>query len=81
MMSLAAAFQLLLVAGSSASFLRNQAGMQVGPIDEDTILEYGNSTTGWGTFDQLLDHSKPELGTFTQVFTLIFDKISVDKNY
>ncbi|KAI0157148.1 peptidase S28 [Hypoxylon sp. FL1284] len=66
MMSLATAFQLLLAAGSSASFLRRQAGMQLGPIDEDTILEAGNGTVGWGTFDQLLDHSNPELGTFSQ---------------
>ncbi|CAJ2507165.1 Uu.00g083510.m01.CDS01 [Anthostomella pinea] len=59
--------QLLLAAGVSAGFRRNP-GMEVGPIDESTILDAAdtNGTAGWGTFDQLLDHSNPELGTFAQ---------------
>ncbi|KAF2654875.1 hypothetical protein K491DRAFT_693417 [Lophiostoma macrostomum CBS 122681] len=67
MVSIKAALQLLLVAGSSASFHRHFSGMQVGPIDEeDTVFVGGNSTSGWGTFDQLIDHSDPSLGTFSQ---------------
>ncbi|KAI0383468.1 peptidase S28 [Hypomontagnella monticulosa] len=69
MMSLVAVGQLLLAAGASAAaagFLRNQAGMEVGPIPEFSILAASNGTAGWGTFPQLLDHSKPELGTFEQ---------------
>jgi hypothetical protein len=58
--------QLLLVAGSSATTLRHHAGMQVGPIDEDTVPIFSNGTAGWGTFDQLIDHSNPGLGTFSQ---------------
>ncbi|OTB03266.1 hypothetical protein M426DRAFT_322045 [Hypoxylon sp. CI-4A] len=64
MKSLTALAQLLLAAGVYAR--KPFAGMQIGPIDEDTILEAGNGTVGWGTFDQLLDHSNPALGTFAQ---------------
>ncbi|KAF1961954.1 hypothetical protein CC80DRAFT_401871 [Byssothecium circinans] len=43
--------------------------MHVGPIeDDDTQLLGGNGTNGWGTFDQLIDHSNPSLGTFKQRF-------------
>ncbi|KAI2620595.1 serine carboxypeptidase S28-domain-containing protein [Hypoxylon sp. NC1633] len=66
MKSLAVGVQLMLAAGVSAGFRRNTAGMQVGPIDEFTVLDYSNGTVGWGTFEQLLDHSHPELGTFSQ---------------
>ncbi|KAI1338737.1 peptidase S28 [Xylariaceae sp. FL0016] len=66
MKSLVAAAQLLLATGVSANFRRNQAGMQVGPIDEFTTLAAGNDTAGWGTFEQLIDHSNPDLGTFSQ---------------
>ncbi|KAL1850398.1 hypothetical protein VTK73DRAFT_9690 [Phialemonium thermophilum] len=67
--SVAAAPLLLLLSGAvSASFLRH-VGMQVGPYDdddEDTILLGRNGTNGWGTFDQLIDHANPHLGTFKQ---------------
>ncbi|KAI1386599.1 peptidase S28 [Hypoxylon trugodes] len=63
---LTAAAQLLLATSASAKYMRNTAGMQVGPVDEDTILDFGNGTVGWGTFDQLIDHSNPDLGTFEQ---------------
>ncbi|KAI0002342.1 peptidase S28 [Xylariaceae sp. FL0662B] len=66
MKSFAAVVQLLLATGVSASYRRNNAGMHIGPIDEYALSESGNDTAGWGTFDQLLDHSCPELGTFAQ---------------
>ena len=45
--------------------------MKIGPIDEDTVfreaVEGATATTsGWGTFKQLIDHSNPRLGTFSQ---------------
>ncbi|KAI1192412.1 serine carboxypeptidase S28-domain-containing protein [Nemania serpens] len=61
--------QLLLAAGVSASFERARfGGMQVGPINDLMFAKVAESapTAGWGTFDQLLDHSKPSLGTFKQ---------------
>ena len=44
--------------------------MQIGPASEpDTIVTGSlNSTVGWGSFDQLIDHSNPQLGTFKQRF-------------
>ncbi|KAI1080058.1 peptidase S28 [Whalleya microplaca] len=66
MRSLTAVVQLLLTAGASASYMRNNGGMHVGPIDEVNALVSGNGTAGWGTFEQLIDHSRPELGTFDQ---------------
>lgn len=59
--------QVLLAAGASASFHRSTGGgMEIGPI-EDTIVDGTlNGTNGWGTFDQLIDHSNPSLGTFKQ---------------
>ncbi|KAI0886394.1 serine carboxypeptidase S28-domain-containing protein [Annulohypoxylon maeteangense] len=66
MKSITAVVQLLLASGASASFMRHTAGMQIGPIDEDTFLVASNGTAGWGTFEQLLDHSNPDLGTFSQ---------------
>ncbi|KAK3935105.1 peptidase S28 [Diplogelasinospora grovesii] len=54
---------------ASAAFNRGTGGMQIGPLDlEDTDLEGTNGTNGWGTFDQLIDHSNPSLGTFAQRF-------------
>ncbi|KAI1264332.1 peptidase S28 [Xylariaceae sp. FL1019] len=69
MKSFFAAAQLLLAAGVSASFERARTpGMQLGPIDEDMLrlADFSNGTVGWGTFDQLLDHNNPSLGTFKQ---------------
>lgn len=60
---------LLLSSGfTSASFFRG-GGLQLGPIDETfttKALQGTNGTNGWGTFDQLVDHSDPSLGTFEQ---------------
>ncbi|KAI1429081.1 serine carboxypeptidase S28-domain-containing protein [Xylaria sp. FL1777] len=73
MKSFTAISQLVLAAGVSASFERARyGGMQVGPIDDFTLSKIAASTAsnatvaGWGTFDQLLDHSNPSLGTFKQ---------------
>lgn len=69
MKSFTVASQLLLAVGVSASFERARfGGMQVGPINEVMFAKVAESapTSGWGTFDQLLDHSKPYLGTFKQ---------------
>ena len=73
MKSFASFSQLLLAAGVSASFERARyGGMEVGPIDEPMLAKIAavsasNATvSGWGTFDQLLDHNDPSLGTFKQ---------------
>src|SRR5205085_1333527 len=60
---------LLLSTAASALFNR-RGGMEIGPIDPSfsVIADGTNGTNGWGTFDQLIDHSKPELGTFKQRF-------------
>lgn len=61
----------LLATGASAFWWTETfGGMKVGPIDDDTDLEglTINGTNGWGTFDQLIDHSNPKLGTFEQRF-------------
>ncbi|KAI0480961.1 peptidase S28 [Xylariaceae sp. FL0804] len=65
MKSLAAAAALLAV-GAQATLRRHTAGMKVGPVSDDTVLSSGNGTVGWGTFDQLIDHANPSLGTFSQ---------------
>ncbi|RDW73596.1 hypothetical protein BP5796_07038 [Coleophoma crateriformis] len=58
---------LYLVTGGSALFPhKHKSGMRVGPIPEDTELNGTSGFNGWGTFDQLLDHSSPHLGTFSQ---------------
>jgi hypothetical protein len=68
--TVAAICQLLLASTVVArSPLSWRSGMQVGPLEVDpaTILNGTlNGTYGWGTFDQLLDHSNPSLGTFKQ---------------
>jgi len=43
-------------------------GMQLGPPVQDTNLTGGDRFSGWGTFDQLVDHSDPSLSTFPQRF-------------
>jgi hypothetical protein len=51
-------------AGLASAFF-HKTGMEVGP-DGDTELDGTAGFNGWGTFDQLLDHSNPSLGTFEQ---------------
>ena len=69
-LSFAAVKLLLLSSLTSATFFRGH-GLQLGPLDEDgatfALATRGtNGTSGWSTFDQLLDHSNPSLGTFRQ---------------
>ena len=59
----------LLLAPYAAAFGRGTA-MDIGPED-DTISaadlhKRAETTNGWGTFDQLIDHADPALGTFKQ---------------
>ena len=61
-----AALPSLLATVSAVGFHR--MGMEPGPVDDDTELLGTNGTNGWGTFDQLIDHSNPSLGTFEQRF-------------
>ncbi|KAK4231649.1 hypothetical protein QBC38DRAFT_200927 [Podospora fimiseda] len=52
---------------SWAAFNRH-FGMEIGPIDPTTehLSKRAESFSGYGTFDQLIDHSNPSLGTFKQ---------------
>ncbi|KAK0733165.1 serine carboxypeptidase S28-domain-containing protein [Lasiosphaeria miniovina] len=66
-----AAAQLLLAGPVSAGALNRGHGMmEIGPID--TVVETHSKRAeqaglnGWGTFDQLIDHANPKLGTFKQ---------------
>ncbi|KAK3384098.1 serine-type peptidase-like protein [Lasiosphaeria ovina] len=66
-----AAAQLLLAGAVSAGALNRGHGMmEIGPID--TVVETHSKRAeqaglnGWGTFDQLIDHANPKLGTFKQ---------------
>lgn len=62
-----AALELLLAVSASAIGFPRQPGMQIGPIDPSIeAIDGTNGTNGWGTFDQLIDHSNPSLGTFKQ---------------
>lgn len=70
----------LLFTGLATATFRRGNGVMLGPDSEDDAdfeLELArlsggphakdNKTlTGWGTFDQLIDHDKPDLGTFAQ---------------
>ncbi len=62
----AAAAAAVLLSTPVSAFI-HRPGMIVGPIDETiTDLRGTNGTNGWGTFDQLIDHANPGLGTFSQ---------------
>lgn len=54
--------------GAVSASIKRLRGMEIGPFDETTarLSKRAESFNGWGTFDQLLDHSHPELGTFKQ---------------
>ncbi|KAK4160176.1 serine carboxypeptidase S28-domain-containing protein [Cladorrhinum sp. PSN259] len=60
---------LMWCAPSWAAFNRN-FGMEIGPIDPTTehLSKRAESFSGHGTFDQLIDHANPSLGTFKQRF-------------
>jgi len=57
----------LLLAGLVSAGFRFQ-GMNIGPVHPDTehLSKRYDRDTGWGTFDQQLDHTNPKLGTFKQ---------------
>jgi hypothetical protein len=61
---------LLLADHAAATFVRGALRMDIGP-DDDTIStsdlhKRAETFNGWGTFDQLISHSNPSLGTFKQ---------------
>lgn len=62
--------ELLLAASAAAIGPPRLAGMQIGPVDASIEAHQAvlgtHGTNGWGTFDQLIDHSNPGLGTFKQ---------------
>ncbi len=59
----------LIFARHAAAFLRSTA-MDIGPDDDTTptaaLQKRAEIFNGWGTFDQLIDHANPSLGTFKQ---------------
>jgi hypothetical protein len=66
----ALAAALLLTGQTAGTFLRGTPKMDIGP-DDDTISpsdlhKRAETFNGWGTFDQLISHSDPSLGTFKQ---------------
>ncbi|EAA29065.1 hypothetical protein GE21DRAFT_9703 [Neurospora crassa] len=67
-----AATALLAAASTAHAAFFKTLGMEIGPIDDH--IESLNKraevegTSGYGTFDQLIDHNTPELGTFKQRF-------------
>lgn len=77
--SFAASLSTAVIAGGNVvvanPLFTHQTGMQIGNAHHSTtssgigkrdVVEEG--LNGWGTFDQLLDHSNPDLGTFKQRF-------------
>ncbi|KAJ4294699.1 hypothetical protein N0V88_004933 [Collariella sp. IMI 366227] len=60
----------LLASNAAASFYSHGTAMDIGPDDDTTSIETihkrAETFNGWGTFDQLIDHSNPSLGTFKQ---------------
>lgn len=60
---------LCLTRHAAAAFLRGTA-MDIGPDDDtlsaETLHKRAENFNGWGTFDQLIDHANPALGTFQQ---------------
>ncbi|KAK4150729.1 hypothetical protein C8A00DRAFT_36670 [Chaetomidium leptoderma] len=60
---------LLLGPHGVAAFFRGTA-MDIGPDDDttstETLHKRAETFNGWGTFDQLIDHANPDLGTFEQ---------------
>ena len=63
------AIQLLLSATFTTATFQRGHGLDIGPPVRETREIVGtNNTNGWGTFDQLIDHNNPSLGTFPQRF-------------
>lgn len=68
-LSIAALAAGLLSCHVNAAFFRGMA-MDIGPDDVTTstadLHKRAETFNGWGTFDQLIDHADPSLGTFKQ---------------
>jgi hypothetical protein len=64
------AAQLLLLPGYASALFNRGHGLEIGPeVPQSRAVSFGvNGTNGWGTFEQLLDHSDPSKGTFSQRF-------------
>ncbi len=63
----AAAVAAVLLLAMPAAARMHRPGMEIGPLETATRLVAANQTTnGWGSFDQLIDHCDPALGTFKQ---------------
>jgi len=58
----------LLAAGPVSAAFHRHNGLEIGPIDEtiELLNKRAEGSTGYGTFDQLIDHANPKLGTFKQ---------------
>lgn len=57
----------LALAGRTSALFRNNA-IDIGPDSTraGTVNKRAEDFNGWGTFDQLIDHNNPSLGTFRQ---------------
>ncbi|KAK3349774.1 serine-type peptidase-like protein [Lasiosphaeria hispida] len=58
----------LLATSNHVRALHRRPGIEIGPIDAGTekLSKRSLNFNGWGTFDQLIDHADPDLGTFPQ---------------
>ncbi|KAM7215645.1 Serine carboxypeptidase S28 domain containing protein [Rhypophila decipiens] len=53
------------ISPSSAIYHRHN-GLEIGPPIDETLSRRAEGFTGYATFDQLIDHANPKLGTFKQ---------------
>lgn len=69
-LSLAAAALVAIMASPAAAAIHRLHGMEIGPVDDTThqLSKRAEAFSGQGTFDQLIDHANPSLGTFKQRF-------------
>ncbi|KAK3682829.1 serine-type peptidase-like protein [Podospora appendiculata] len=56
------------LASTASAAFHLKTGMEIGPIDHvvEKLAKRAEGFNGWGTFDQLIDHANPSLGTFKQ---------------
>ena len=66
--ALAAVTALAGVASATFPGLHRGNGMEIGPVDDamERLSKRAEGFSGWATFDQLIDHDRPRLGTFKQ---------------